>query len=678
MQRHTFILLCALLCASVSVRADIDSLLVLQEVTVTAARRSSPVIPAQTLEGSRLQALETHSVADALRYFSGVQIKDYGGVGGMKTVDMRSMGSHHLGVMYDGIVVGNAQNGIVDLGKFSLENLESLTLYNGQRSDILMPARDFGSAGTLYLRTKRPSFTNGKTYHIVAAMSAGSFGLAHPSLLYEQKLTEQIHLSVNASYTYATGRYHFRIHKMNPDHTVAWDTTGVRQNGDLQAWRAEIGLFGYTREGQWHVKAYYYDSERGIPRAIVRNVWTCSQRQWDRNAFVQGNWTQKLFKGYDISVSAKYANDYMRYLNPDTTLMYVDNKFVQQQVYLSVANRYQYKILDVALSADYEYNSLWSSMANFVHPRRHTGLVALAAAVHYQWIKAQASVLGTFVKDEIRRRTDETPHAAVARPRFTPAVFFSYQPLLTEPLYLRAFYKHIFRMPTFNDLYYTDVGNITLKPEYTTQYNGGVEYSPCFKTHNVSLPQVDMSVKCDGYFNQVNNKIIAVPKGNSQYRWMMMNLGYVEIRGVDVNAGLTLHFAHDVDLEMRATYTYQRAQDFTDKSDTLTYGGQIAYVPWHSGSVTGRIAWRGLALNYSFIYVGERYHNSANIPANYELPWYTHDLALSYEWRFKEQAKIQKLHFAVEVNNLFNQQYDIVLNYPMPGLNGKAVVKIEI
>jgi len=681
-QRHIIILFCALMCASMSAWAGVDSLLVLQEVTVTAARRQSAVIPVQSLEGSRLQALETHSVADALRYFSGVQIKDYGGVGGLKTVDIRSMGSHHLAVMYDGIVVSNAQNGVVDLGKFSIENLESLTLYNGQRSDILMPARDFGAAGTLYLNTKRPTFKNGKSYHIAASMAAGSFGLAHPSILYEQKLTDNIHLSVNAAYTYATGRYHFRIHKMNPDHTVAWDTTGVRQNGDVQAVRAEVGLFGYLPEGKWHVKAYYYDSERGIPRAIVRNVWTCSQRQWDRNAFVQGNWTQTLVKGYDISVSAKYANDYMRYLNPDTTLMYVDNKFVQQQVYLSVANRYQYKILDVALSADYEYNTLWSSMPNFVNPSRHTGLVALAAAVHYKWIKAQASVLGTFVRDEIRRSTDETPRAATARPRFTPAVFFSYQPLLSEPFYLRAFYKHIFRMPTFNDLYYTDLGNIALQPEYTTQYNGGVEYSPHWRTHNSNLPAVDMTIKADGYFNQVKNKIIAVPKGNSQYRWMMMNLGYVEIRGVDINAGVTLHFAHDVDWETHLTYTYQRAQDFTDSRDSISYGGQIAYIPWHSGSVTTRIAWKGLSLNYSFIYVGERYHTSANIPANYELPWYTHDIALGYDLIIKNEKLAIKhcaprLHFAVEVNNLLNQQYDIVLNYPMPGLNGKVVVKVE-
>ena len=72
--------------------------------------------------------------------------------------------------------------------------------------------------------------------------------------------------------------------------------------------------------------------------------------------------------------------------------------------------------------------------------------------------------------------------------------------------------------------------------------------------------------------------------------------------------------------------------------------------------------------------MGERYHNSANIRANYELPWYTHDLSISKLF----QLNGWKLHTAVEINNLLNQQYDVVLNYPMPGINGRLVLKAII
>ena len=125
----------------------------IDEVVVSAKRVQKEVIPVQTMEGPVLQRLTVHSVADALRYFSGVQIKDYGGIGGLKTVNIRAMGTKHVGVFYDGIELGNAQNGTVDLGRFSLDNMEAISLYNGQRSAIFQSAKDFGSAGSIYMYT---------------------------------------------------------------------------------------------------------------------------------------------------------------------------------------------------------------------------------------------------------------------------------------------------------------------------------------------------------------------------------------------------------------------------------------------------------------------------------------------------------------------------------------------
>ena len=105
----------------------------LSEVVVT-ADRIREIVPAQKLAGQQLERLRSNSVADALRYFSGVQVKDYGGIGGLKTVNVRSLGSQHVGVFYDGIQISNAQNGTVDLGKFSMDNMEVLSVYNGQKS----------------------------------------------------------------------------------------------------------------------------------------------------------------------------------------------------------------------------------------------------------------------------------------------------------------------------------------------------------------------------------------------------------------------------------------------------------------------------------------------------------------------------------------------------------------
>ena len=663
-------MLVALCGASASAQSRLDSIQALQEVEVVAGRQRE-VIPAQKLERKQLEALSTYSVADAIRYFGGVQIKDYGGVAGIKTVDIRSMGTNHMGVFYDGIQLGNAQNGQIDLGRFSMDNMEEISLYNGQKSEILQPARDYGSAGTIYLRTRRPKFEDGKRNNLQATMRTGSFGLANPSVLWEHKISDNISLSANAEYTYATGRYKFRYRKVFDDGTVAWDTTAVRENGDIQAVRAEAGIFGYLPQGKWHAKAYYYDSERGIPGAIINNVWKNAQRQWDRNAFVQGSFQAQLLPGYDFMANAKYANDYMRYLNPDTTLKLVDNRFWQQEAYLSVANKYTIVPgWDVSLSADYQWNVLESDMQGFAHPHRHTLLAAAATAFEWRGLRGQASVLGTFVWENADRTMPGTP---ANKPhnvqKATPAAFLSYTPF--RGFDLRAFYKHIFRMPTFNDLYYTDIGNADLEPEYATQYNLGAHYR--LDRERGVLRRVE--ARADAYFNQVKNKIIAVPKGNSQYRWMMMNIGYVEIRGIDASAQVSLCPLPGFLIDVQASYTYQRAQDFTDPTDTDpyagTYGGQIAYIPWHSGSAVARLTYKTWRLNYSFIYVGERYTASANIPANHVQPWYTHDLGLGKEFRFARW----KLDVSAEVNNLLDQQYEVVANYPMPGRNYKLTIK---
>ena len=138
--------------------AETDSVVSLDDVVVWGSQNGKEIVPSQRLSGKQLEGLSSLSVADAIRYFAGVQLKDYGGVGGLKTVDLRSMGTNHTGVFYDGVQLSNAQNGQIDLGKFSLDNVESISLYYGQKSDICQPAKDYGASGTIYIIYSKSTF----------------------------------------------------------------------------------------------------------------------------------------------------------------------------------------------------------------------------------------------------------------------------------------------------------------------------------------------------------------------------------------------------------------------------------------------------------------------------------------------------------------------------------------
>ncbi len=632
----------------------------LKEVTVV-GQSYADVIPAQTLKGAELDALRSHSVADALRYFSGIQLKDYGGVGGIKTVNIRSMGTNHMGVYYNGIELGNAQNGQVDLGKYSLDNIEAVSLYNGQKSEIFQSAREFGNAGSIYLTTRYPRFKVGETAHLRASVRVGSFDYFSPSVTFDYRLSSTVSLTFNSEWISSSGKYKFRYRRVTPSGTLAYDTTAVRQNGDIDAVRFEGGVHGFLSRGRWKAYIYHYNSERGIPGAIVNNVWRRGERLWDRNSFVQGMLEQDVSDFWSLKLNLKYAFDYTRYVNNDDKLIHVDNIYKQKEVYASLANRFRLlPDLDVSLAYDYQHNNL----SEYLSVDRSTHWLSAAMAFSLaDKFKAQASMLLSVV-DEEKRARDSAPDKS----KLTPAVFLSYRPFPKPNLIIRAFYKQSYRMPTFNDLYYTDMGNAYLKPETATQYNAGLTYDISCDHGVISYFKIGF----EAYYNLVKDKIVAYPKGQ-QFRWTMLNLGRVRIKGIDAQAEATFRLGRELTATVKAQYTYQQAIDITNPADNY-YRHQIPYIPWNSGSAITMLQWREWYFNYSFIYTGYRYNQQENIRYNYTQPWYTSDISLQHIFTL---GKV-RCRATVEINNLFSQDYDVILNYPMPKRNYRFGLSIEL
>lgn len=623
----------------------------LKEVSIRAiklGKRQLSASPLQILSGKDLERINSLSVADAIRFFSGVQLKDYGGIGGLKTINVRSMGTNHTAVFYDGVQLGNAQNGQVDLGKFSLDNIDEIELYNGQKSTIFQSARGFASGSSLYLNAKQPLFENGQTDHFKAAFKTGSFALINPALLWQKKISNSVSASINTEYKKSDGRYKFRYTD------GVYDTTLVRRNADIETMRVEAGLQGKLADSSvWTAKAYFYKDNQGLPGAIVNNKYDFTQRLWNRNFFIQSTYKKEVGR-YNLMASAKYASDYTRFLDPDfvTDEGLLDNRFKQQELYLSMTNRYHINSFwDVVLSGDYQRNTLDANLYRFPYPTRNTFLTALATQFHWKKLDIQANLLSTYVNDQVRQY-----YAAGNKNELTPTIMVSWQPFDLKEFRLRSFYKNIFRMPTFNDLYYTAIGSTFLKPEYTKQYDFGLTYIKAFK--DKLLRQV--SLQTDVYYNKVKDKIIAAP-GANLFRWSMQNIGLVEIKGLDLNVQTAWEITEDLELNTGLTYTYQQALNVT--SVKLNYRNQIPYIPVNSGSFILGADWKNYAMNYSYIYTGQRFNQSANNVYNYVPAWYTHDIAFHYNYSIHKA----NIRLSAEVNNLLNQYYDVIANFPMPG-----------
>lgn len=633
----------------------------LRETVVSAQRKATDMTATQTISGENLRQAASYSVADAIRFFSGVQLKDYGGIGGLKTINVRSMGTQHTAVAYDGVEITNAQNGIVDLGRLSLANIGSIVLSNGGNGNIFKPARSFASASNVEIVARQPEF-NGKPYNMQAILGGGSFGTFSPELLWEQKISHTTALQINAAWLTSTGRYKYRYHLDG-----GYDTTATRKNGDITIVRGEATMFGRLTNGNWKTRGYIYSSRRGLPGAVVRNRLSHIDRQRDVNSFVQGA-MQKRFGNYSLLVNGKFTYDYMHYLydsRRDQGAMYIDNHYHQSGIYLSAANKYDFsEKLQASLSADYSLDALQADLRNFAKPIRNSLYAAAALNARVGRTEIQGNVLLTHVDNRVRNHNGGKSSAHTG---FTPALFFAWRPTFLPGFTLRTFAKRSYRVPTFNELYYTFIGNSNLKPEYASQIDGGISWSTMREYKTLR----SLTAKVDVYANRVTQKIIAVPTTN-QFRWTMINLGKVITHGLDASVESAWSFG-EVHLGAKATYTWQRAMDCSDKSSPY-YKGQIAYIPKHSASVVADMAWRKWSANYSFVYTGHRYDGSANIPANYIRSYYINDFALNRELQIsKVNARIS---FAV--NNILNRHYDVVRCYPMPGRNYKITLLINL
>lgn len=589
----------------------------------------------QELSGAELQSLSTTSIADALKYFAGVQIKDYGGLGGLKTINVRSLGAQHVGVYIDGIRITNAQNGTVDLGKFSLSTLESVSLYNANKLDVCQSASEYASGATVYMRTRKPT---GDSLSVTARLASFHTYMGRVNAQFCHNGWSGF---IDGEYLNSKGDYPFRYKSQYED------TVGRRTNSDIEYGRVEAALFkkGFSSH------LYYYQSERGCPGGIVRRLsdkYNNVGREWDRDLFVQASYQQSFSEKFQLKFNGKYAHEYLRYCtdypeNQNTAR--VDNHYRQHDAFASVSAAYfPFGMLAVNLAYDARMSWLDADLKKFSPVRRVDQKAVAAAQFNYRSLRVAASILYQHYKDHTRLKVG----AADPLSRFTPSVSIGYT---FRNLTLKAWYKSIFRAPTLNDLYYTQAGNRNLKPEYTKQFDIGAEYS-------YSSPGWLASVQVDVYVNHIDDRIVCLPvKGT--YTWSMMNYGKTFCRGLNMTAS-GRYMSGPWNFSLLTSLTWQRDLNRTDPSNENSYNKPICYSPTISFGITGIVAWRNFSLTVSELHVGERMWSYAD-PEDVLKPYNNVDLKLS--------ANFSKVLASLEVNDLFDVQYEHIPRYPMPGRN---------
>jgi len=651
--------------------AQVDSVHTVDGVDVHATRLSAGVysaVPLQVLGSDAMSRLNVLTMSDALKHFAGITVRDYGGAGGMKTVAVRGIGSRHVAVVYDGLPVSEVQSGEIDLSRFSLDNMQQLALTVGDGNDVLLSARALASAASLSMRSMRSDWTMRRPV-VRTGLMVGSWGSVKPSFFYGQTLSPGVRLSLLGDYQHADNNYPFTIFNGIDTHRER------RNNSRMDAAHGELSLHLLPAQRQeMEMKAYYYDSRRQLPGIVRYYSNETDETLHDRHLFAQTVYDARLAGNWHLRSAYKFSWSESRYGIGRPTGGIVSSHYVQREHYLSAVVGYELaEHWQFSSATDGFVNALASNFAYGGKPFRRSLLEALQAKYESPRLTLMARLLlsayfdrpgndaaaGTFATDS---RHSSNYYKA------SPSLSVSWRMSGKEQLYLRAFWKKNFRMPSFNELYFYHFGSPNVSPEHAQQFDVGITWAG--RSANSGRRKFSGSGTLDLYINKVKDKILSVPF--NMFVWHTMNLEGVTAVGIDFNGDMTCSLSPHHALALAGNYSWQHAVS-TSEVQTGEYHRQIAYTPHHAFSLT--LSWLNPWANISVEADGRSkcWTTTSHAPGTDVAGYVEGDVSL---WR-TFICLHRKATLKLSMLNVFDHQYAIVARYPMPGRSVRAALSVE-
>lgn len=627
------------------------------QVTVTSDRTANPrsVSTSKRADAALMLATGSMQVSDVIKYFSGATVKDYGGVGGLKTVSVRGLGASHTAVAYDGVIITDNQTGQIDLGKFSSSQTESVRMVSGPDNDLLQPAALAAQAAVISLSTGRPDLGDAKAKGNLQ-LKGGSFGTISPQVTAQFKAGKRNTASMQVEWLETQGNYPYI-------QEGAGSRKMYRENSDVKRLRLESALFSdIGRNSSLTTRIYWCQTGQGLPANIYYNDYAARERLGNNYSFIQSTLASPVNDRLTLRFSAKYSINYTNYVDPKSNNAqgFTENHYTEREGYLSGVTLYRLTDkLSASAGIDFRYSKLASLGDESPRPTRYT--VNSTAAIKYA---SERLTLTGRLNHVITKEKVVIRQAAESYNHLSPTAGLNWLAWPAAGLHVRASFSNTFRLPTFNDLYFEQIGRRDLRPERASVASAGI----------VIENQADglfYSVYADAYDSNVKDRIMAVPGKNTAV-WMMKNIGLVTTHGFET--GLEMRGAEGrVRPALQVSYTYQRSMDKTDSGST-TWNHQLPYTPRHSASAVAWIENNIVNASCNLIYSGVYYCNAYNGP-QYRMPSY-YELGCSL-WR-SFALDTGNLILKAECINITDSRYELVRNYPMPGRQLRISISIDL
>lgn len=602
----------------------------------------------QVMNEKVLLSLNGSRLSDALEQSDAMFIKDYGFNSGIKTISLNATQSEHTLVLLDGIRLNSRQNAQTDLSLYDIDNAGRIEISKGGSSalygseaiggviNIISSGLDLNKRFGADLRLSTASYGNRKIF----ARIMQNFDLKRSKTL-----------GYELSYSDERGENEFEYFYDNGSSKEL----KTRENADYKTAAFRINsIYSPNKSMEFRVFTNYSDFKRGVPGPEL-GYPAGTARQDDENVISAFRLSKTFKSDNKLHIGFDYKYTLQKYYDPATyNLSVVINSFYRLNTYLhslSYENKFS-KLLESESGYEVSYNTMKSNETEDSE--------LLQGAVFTAW-KFETDVLSKLVLYP-SLRYDYFSNIN-EKNVVTGKIGLNIRPFSTSELHLKSSFGNNFSAPTFNELYWNELGNKELRPEKSLSFDAGIYYRiAAFITLE---PEVS-------YYNiNTTDRIVWIPGASGI--WRPQNIGKVKSEGVDMGIKSSFSSLRSLDISFSFNYSYGTAlKKNEDFPGDPSYNKQLIYLP--EEMIKSSLMFNYLTTSKSLKYV------SFNLFYKFSTRRYTNFENTLFVPRFDELSGNLAAGIAVfgseiglkfAVNNILNEDYQAVSGYPMPLRNFK-------
>ena len=626
-----------------------------------------------TIDSMQLRRTVSLSMADVLTFGSSIFVKSYGRAT-LSTVSFRGTSPSHTAVTWNGMKLNSPMLGMVDFSLIPAYFVDSAEILHGSSS----VSHSAGALGGAILLGSAP--TDVKGFKLSYTQGVGSFRTfdEYLRLLWGgQRWQLSTRISVASSpndFKYINRDKRLNIYDEDMNIVEQYYPEERNKSGSY----LDINVL---QEAWWHndrgdrvsLGAWYLHSNREL--ALLTTDYgddsAYDNRQREHTLRAVASWRHRGAE-YLLDLSGGYTHTTQNYdykSDPGSGIMatmtasesHINTIYGEAKVEYYVANKWQ-------------FTGSLTAHQHFVESRDRALRLQQGgtAIVGYRQARFELSAAAT-----VRYRPQERVGLSLTLREelvgsklspLVPAFMADVQISKRGNVIAKASVSRNYRYPTLNDLYFMPGGNPNLRSERGWSYDVGIE------SGGDIVEGVRLQGSATWFDSHISDWILWLPttKGFFSPR----NVKDVHSYGVELKASMKAKLGRGWSLCLDGNYSYTPSVNVGEPISAAdrSVGKQLPYVPRHSASVTGVLAWRGWAFSYMWCHYSERYTMSSNdLTLTGRLPkYYMSNIALekSVELSWAE------LSFKGLVNNLFDEEYLSVLSRPMPGINFEIFVSI--